>query len=342
MGTRRKLLSIIEAAYEPADDFDTWARHSCDALTGLFPGPVRAFVLVHRPRGGHVRVEAVHALEGGEGLLSVILEMSRQATPDDVKKLWGESAGVGTMSEQLGIRRQDALPEWMAASESVHRSKDALGLFFERRDGRMITFNLALHRRRTLEPRERLGLTRVLSHLALAERLLLSDKPKVAIVDAARKVVHAEGVAKAIGARAALRAQALRMDKARSRALGDEDAVELWRGMVEGQWSLVDEFDTDGKRLFVARENVGLLAGSRALTKRERQVLALVLTGRSNKLVAYELGLAPSTVSLSLRSILAKTGAPHRDALVEFADVLGKKAPASARAQGGATRGRAS
>jgi DNA-binding CsgD family transcriptional regulator len=80
--------------------------------------------------------------------------------------------------------------------------------------------------------------------------------------------------------------------------------------------------DTDGKRLFIARENVGLLAKDRALSQREQQVLALIAAGRSNKLIAYELGVSPSTVSLHVQSILAKTGARDRAKLVDFAMTL--------------------
>jgi DNA-binding CsgD family transcriptional regulator len=60
------------------------------------------------------------------------------------------------------------------------------------------------------------------------------------------------------------------------------------------------------------------------------QVLALVLTGRSNKFVAYELGLAPSTISTCVRTIPAKTGAANRAALLELAEALSSEPAAAA------------
>lgn len=333
MAAHRKLLGIVEAAYQPAPDFDTWARNVAVAVTELFPGPIPAFGVVHNASAGRMEVVSVHATADGEALRKILLDMSAQATPDEVRKLWNSRAGVGTVSERFGAGLQDGSQAWLVASESAHATKDSVGLFFERSDGRMVTFNRPLDERRTLGPRQKASLVRVLSHLALSERLLSGEHARAAVLSTSGKVLHAEGAAKESGARAALRAQARRIDRARGRSLSDDDALEVWRGMVAGRWSLVDEFDSDGKRLFVARENIGHLAGSRALTTREQQVLALVLTGRPNKLVAYELGLAPSTVSLSVQTILAKTGAASRAALLELADALRRRAAGAARNQ---------
>jgi two-component system nitrate/nitrite response regulator NarL len=52
------------------------------------------------------------------------------------------------------------------------------------------------------------------------------------------------------------------------------------------------------------------------LTKREQQVVAILLEGRSNKEIARRLGITEGTVKLHLHSIFQKTGVVRRVALV--------------------------
>jgi DNA-binding CsgD family transcriptional regulator len=96
-----------------------------------------------------------------------------------------------------------------------------------------------------------------------------------------------------------------------------DEAVELWRGLVAGRWSVVDQFDHDGKRFVVAVPNEPRPRFTgRELTAREAQVTALAARGHSNKLIAYELGLSVSTVGAYLASAARKLGAPTRASLV--------------------------
>jgi DNA-binding NarL/FixJ family response regulator len=106
-----------------------------------------------------------------------------------------------------------------------------------------------------------------------------------------------------------------------ARTLTDEEAAALWTGMMEGRCSVVDEVDSGGIRLLVVREST---VGARrcALTPGERAVLSLILTGRTNKLIALELGIGAPTVSLRVRSILAKIGVHDRPALALLAETL--------------------
>jgi DNA-binding CsgD family transcriptional regulator len=83
-------------------------------------------------------------------------------------------------------------------------------------------------------------------------------------------------------------------------------AMELWRAMVRGEWTLVDHFDTDGKRLVLARRNSPTVPEIGALGKRERQVAAYAAYGFSIKEIGYELGLGASAVSNHLRTALRK------------------------------------
>ena len=100
------------------------------------------------------------------------------------------------------------------------------------------------------------------------------------------------------------------MDRARGGLRVDDPdaALEAWKGLVAGRWSLVDHIDTDGKRFIVARRNDPDAHGPGGLTLRERQVMSARARGLSLKLIAYDLGLSIATVCKSLQGGMAKLG----------------------------------
>jgi FixJ family two-component response regulator len=61
----------------------------------------------------------------------------------------------------------------------------------------------------------------------------------------------------------------------------------------------------------------------RALTERERDIMALVVVGRLNKQIASELGLAEVTVKAHRSQLMHKMGAKSLPELVRMADRLG-------------------
>jgi len=173
-----------------------------------------------------------------------------------------------------------------------------------------------------LDPQRRLRLGRLAAHVATAFRLrrrivgrgmavdLLAGSE--AIVGRAGRVEHAEGDADRPGSLRALREAALAIDRA-TRVLRRRDpdaALADWEALVEGRWSLIASFDTDGRRFLIARRNepCGLPPGA-VLSLRERQVAGYLLLGHSQKIIAYELGLSPGTVSTLAARLRAKLGA---------------------------------
>ncbi len=119
---------------------------------------------------------------------------------------------------------------------------------------------------------------------------------------------HAEEPAQGAVARAALFSSVRALDRARGplRRRDPDEAVALWQALVAGRWSLLDRFDSDGRRYIVAHRNDVAVADVRGLTLRERQVLAYAAMGHSNKWIAYELGLSTSTVGGHLTRARAK------------------------------------
>ncbi len=80
--------------------------------------------------------------------------------------------------------------------------------------------------------------------------------------------------------------------------------------------------ETDRLRHGARREREELLSRYEALTRREREVMALVATGRMNKQVAGDLGLSEITVKVHRGSAMRKMGARTLADLVRMTDAL--------------------
>jgi DNA-binding CsgD family transcriptional regulator len=96
----------------------------------------------------------------------------------------------------------------------------------------------------------------------------------------------------------------------------------LWRGLSSGQWSVVDRQDHDGRSFYVACRNEPAIRRQRALTSREREIVACACEGLSNKLIASALGLATSTIAVYLAAAQRKLGLSTRTELIQLISVL--------------------
>jgi hypothetical protein len=156
--------------------------------------------------------------------------------------------------------------------------------------------------------------SRIAAHIAAGHRLIRRLPREEAIIDTRNeKIVHAEGEAQGKTARELLGRAARRIDRARGkmRSASPEEAVSIWRGLVDGKWSLVERVDSDGQRHLLVRRNVEGLTGDspEQLTRDERQVLAYLALEHETALVAYELGLTEDAVEKLVASAQAKLGA---------------------------------
>lgn len=170
------------------------------------------------------------------------------------------------------------------------------------------------HSRRTIRVYHRIAahiaagyrLRRELAEL-VQQDLRITDHAE-AVLSPNGRVEHAIGAAEPRAARTALQDALVRIETARSRRTNPQDSVKLWRALVSGRWSVVEHFERDGKRYYLAHKNDPELAPDLALTERERQVLGYAELGHSDKLIAYSLGLSRSTVATLLARARRKLG----------------------------------
>lgn len=177
------------------------------------------------------------------------------------------------------------------------------------------------------EPEERVTLfTRLAAHLTSAIRLrrtVGASKPRpAAILSPNGALLHAEEGEGVVDAREDLRQATVAFDQARTRTMREdvELATRRWRPLVLSRWSLLDDFDSDGRRFVVAVDNgPPTRPPRRDLSEREHQVLTQAHMGHSIKVIAYELGLSASTVRVLLHRAAKKLGASsRREAIARF------------------------
>jgi DNA-binding CsgD family transcriptional regulator len=317
----KRLVELVEAIYAVEEPVDGWLRGVLEAA---------------RP-----------VLDRGEGIGGVAYDLSDQAkvrvfaldgigiTPE-----WLQAGVAMHQSDEIRATMHQTYRKVVGTNRDVRdpRARAITQAWFERygyADDLVVSgynasgIGCALHafsrKAYRFTRRDRELFARVALHLAAGSRLLhrLSSRetegePKIeAVLDPEGKVHDASAPAKSKDARAHLAAAVRRREWARGPARADPArALPAWKGLVAQRWSLVDQFESDGRRYVLARENEPSTRGPRNLSARERQVASLAALGRTNKEIAYELGLAHATVRVLLSRAAAKLGARTRRELV--------------------------
>ena len=211
--------------------------------------------------------------------------------------------------------------------------RDGFSLFAQDAEGGSIT--IAAPSRELLAPAPRVrGLwQRVGLHVASALRLrrrLARERairdglfdPSGKLHDASELLADGQSLAGREAARDVLVRGVRAMEAARRADVraSPERALELWQGLVAGEWSLVEHWESDGRRYIAAYRNRPSIRDPRALTTTERSVLTYLLLGASNKDICYVLGLPAGTVSAAVTGVLRKLQVKRRVDLSALAD----------------------
>jgi DNA-binding CsgD family transcriptional regulator len=218
-----------------------------------------------------------------------------------------------------------ALPPIRALFREWPIFKDCLGVLSAEPVGPSVLVSVPYQDDVAIPPRTRWQLARATAHLCAAIRLrrrAAIEPPRPdglapdveAVLDPAGKVHDARGGAESRDARTSLGAIVRRVERARGRLrhADPEEALDIWLALFDGRWSVVEHVESDGRRYLLARRNAPGARDPMAVTQGERDVLACIARGHSNKYTAYLLGLATSTVSTRLESALRKLGLSSR------------------------------
>lgn len=320
METTGDPISLVEAAYRAQTDQRAWLNQLADSAGSFDRGLGLIAYSADIVPGYGLKLDA-NATRSMRPELEDALRTGTERDRDLGARSVQRARSGGTFSEAMGAEDSFSLLQ-IAGAWGCH---DLLGVTSIDPDGRVVGLMVALPEIYTLSRRERDQWDRLAAHLAaghrLQRRLQEAREARDAETDLGEAILrpdghveHASEGAKTPAVRTYLRDAALAIDRARSslRLKDPDGALSLWRALVSGRWSLVDRFDSDGRRYLVAHRNDPRTQALAALTHREQQVTAYLALGHSNKRIAYELGLSESTVSEVGRRSLAKLGVSSR------------------------------
>lgn len=317
--TRASEIEVVERSYSLAPAWDVWLRALADAAAPDLTGGMGLIGVAYDARVPGVPTRlALVATEEAFPYLGALGSIAPNADPAVMREVVREP-GLASLTDVFGAERFATIEAFREPGER-HGLRDFVRLNVTDATGVGVMIG-APQPRATRTPRERRrGWGRVVPHVAAALRLRLALQAAAEAEGDGDAVLSPDGalVHAASDEAARAREQLRRMVVARSEAFegGRVEQLDPWTALVEGRWSLVDRFERDGKHYVIARANEPDVGDPRALAPRERQVAVLAALGRSNKAIAYELGIATSRVGTLLGQAARKLGVSGRTELV--------------------------
>jgi len=317
-------LAVIEAIYDLSLPLDDWLR-----------GISRAIARDLGASLGTLTTKCTRRPDSSYEALPLYVD-----TPPEIEPGFDAVVGPVTQanSELLALAMRKPLLGLIEAFPAWHPYRLVCARYLEPIGGvesnALLVFDTAAHlisisplftRNATPAASVRVKYSRLAAHLAAAMRLRrrLDANPAYdpeAILDPAGRVCDAQGAARSGDALADLRAavRARETALARSRTGEPDNAPMLWKGMVSGRWSLLDRFESDGRRFVVALANENIPKDPRALTPREEQVAQLAGLGAPNGQIGYAVGISAECVSAHLHCALRKLKCQSRRDLIRM------------------------
>jgi DNA-binding CsgD family transcriptional regulator len=328
------VVAAIEACYRPAASDEAWLGSVLGALQPVLDvGSGVLALLVDASDPLRLRAWSPVQIDCPSKFTDVAVKMTEAAPPPMIDRFYRRPKPGITASQLIGRKAWVQLPDninWMLPLGMA----DCIGLVCTDVTHRGCVLMAPTSRIMSVPRRRTLQLRKLAVHAATGLRLRRrldaapapsSGEPRgEAILHPDGRIAHAEPDAEPdaepAAVRDALRNYAHAVDRARGRMRrSDPDgALDLWKGLAAGRWSLIDHFDTDGRRYLVAHRNDPQLESPNALTLPERQIAGYAAMGHSNKHIAYELGLSESTVATHLGAAGLKLGVRSRADLLRL------------------------
>ena len=326
---RRHKIDVIEAAYRLDEADETaWIGELGRVFTEA-SGLRTTGAFTYRLTGGRTRLQSVW----DDNVRHIIdLRTLHDGLPEEqCETLYGRALMASCLRDrlsELGVSL-DAMPAGPIVAKAG--GYDIFGLPGADLDGHGVALSGVTGRDRP-SALEMHRWSCVAAHVACAYRLrraLLRTRA----VEAAAAVFTPDGKLEhatdddAVDARERLRHAVRQIDRARRPSIGEEESFDLWQGLVEGRWSIVDHFAGGSRRYYVIIRNPPEARSIRGLTRPERTAIGYVIAGTSNKVAAYALGLTESAYSRTAHRAMRKLGVRTRAALIELAGRFGSGSP---------------
>ncbi len=332
------MIDLAEASYDLEVTDSDWLPRVMEAgLPVLDHGlGVAGGIYTRPPDGGQVTLHQLHVAAGPKDFALRQARVCAECSAE-IQQACTRPGICMTLSEAAGEKYAYAFQSWTRHHDYA---KDALGLSAVDPDGQGALIISPLSKLTTLTGHIRHRWQMVGAHLTTGFRLRRALKkanenlvPEIdlphqaeALLDPTSfEVKEAVGVAQESESTAALRDAALLIDRARGRMrrTDPDGALQMWKSLVDGRWSMVDWFDSDSRRFVLAIRNPPGISDPHGLTKRESQVATYAALGESGKLIGYRLGLSASRVSALLRDAMRKLRVHTQAELVEKMRGLG-------------------
>lgn len=309
-------IAILEAAYSLDADLPAWLQRIAEASAPILDRGQGTAAMAFQTDGQGISLRHLAIAHGPADAAEVTSRVVLESPIDTIEAVFRSGNPAGTISEVIqAMPGSSEVERFRRISEG--RGADAMGCVAHARGGAGLAIMAPLAELTTMPPAARERWRQIALHTGAAYRLRLvveshslDDDSVEAIIDPNGQVHEARGNAKTRSARDVLREAAKRAERARGplRRSNSDESLALWQGLVRGRWSLVDHFDSDGRRFLVARPNEPGAKDPRGLADRELQAAELLGFGYSPKEIAYALGLALSTISNALARARMKLG----------------------------------
>lgn len=316
------MLAIIEAAYAVETTDDAWLAGLAESVRANVPfrtlGVVANAYDVSDPARPNLALGGVAWASSDPDALQARWKGLADFYQRDTART---AAGYGALDVGLGLDIMAEGRERLADLLGRLDMGDVYGINGRNPSGRGCLVGIYLPKGfAEITPSTGRTFARISRHVAAAYRLRtrlagLTDPDRAdAVLKTNGVALHAAGAARAAEAREELRRSAVALATLRGRRRNDdpEGAVAAWKALVDARWSLVDHFERGGGHYLVAHRNDCQPAPMALLTQRERQVVALAAMGYSNKAIAYDLGIATSTVGVLVSRALRRLGLRSR------------------------------
>jgi DNA-binding CsgD family transcriptional regulator len=329
------LLSIVETAYDVESPQSEWLRGLLDATDRSLGAELGGFACAFDAGSGGLTLPLSHAVvRQAPETVKAILDALVQTPPPWVSRYMANprSASICTMTSEVDPKAKLSYRTRLAR-EGVH---DGVNIVCMGSDRHGVLISLGVQAGFRLTPNTRRHLAQVATHVVAAQRLrrrldgtasvgieaAASAEAPGAILSAEGKILHANGDTALANARRALHDAVCDIESARTSWRDDEGkALDLWKGLVSARWTLVEQFDAQGKRYILARENAPASAALAKLSPTESCVVRHAAQGYTTKEIAYTLGISPTTVRVLIMRAVHRCGVRSRAELLQLVSV---------------------